>query len=179
MEATYLHIIDKKTKIQKYQTICLGLQSFLGFPGGSDCTESAPMQETHVRSLDLPDPLEKDMATQSSILAWKIPRTGEHGSLQSTGSQRIGHGLGTKLPPPQFLSRKAVKQNPDFAPKCILFLPHHPGQVWSLGKLTSQAVNFGSLEVRPSSADVYKAGYLTAGYFQWILTSSPFSFPVF
>ena len=47
------------------------------------------MQETHVRSLDLPDPLEKGMAAQSSILAWKIPRTGEHGSLQSTGHKEL------------------------------------------------------------------------------------------
>ena len=49
------------------------------------------MQETWVQSLDWEDPLEKGMATHSSILAWVIPWTEEPGGLQSTGSQRIGH----------------------------------------------------------------------------------------
>ena len=44
-----------------------------------------------VRSLGWEDPLEKEMATHSSILAWKIPWTGEAGGLQSMGSQRVGH----------------------------------------------------------------------------------------
>ena len=48
------------------------------------------MQETRVLSLVREDPLEKEMATQSSILAWKIPGTEEPGGLQSTGSQRVG-----------------------------------------------------------------------------------------
>ena len=48
-------------------------------------------QETQVRSLGREDPLEKGMATHSSILAWKIPRTEEPGRLQSMGSQRVGH----------------------------------------------------------------------------------------
>ena len=47
--------------------------------------------ETQVPSLDQEDPLEKRMATQSSILAWRIPRTEEAGRLQSLGSQRVGH----------------------------------------------------------------------------------------
>ena len=45
------------------------------------------MQETQVRSLDGEDPLEKEMATHSSILAWRISRTEEPGGLQSMGSQ--------------------------------------------------------------------------------------------
>ena len=45
------------------------------------------MQETQVRSLGQKDPLEKDMATHSSILAWRIPGTEELGRLQSMGSQ--------------------------------------------------------------------------------------------
>ena len=45
------------------------------------------MQETPVQSLGQEDPLEKEMATHSSILAWKIPRTEELDGLQSTGSQ--------------------------------------------------------------------------------------------
>ena len=48
------------------------------------------MRETRVRSLDQEDPLEKEMATHSSILAWRIPWTLEPGRLQSTGSQRVG-----------------------------------------------------------------------------------------
>ena len=49
------------------------------------------MQETWVRSLGREDPLEKEMATHSSILAWRIPWTEEPGGLQSMGSQRVGH----------------------------------------------------------------------------------------
>ena len=49
------------------------------------------MQETWVRSLGWEDPLEKEMAAHSSILAWKIPWTVEPGRLPSMGSQRVGH----------------------------------------------------------------------------------------
>ena len=49
------------------------------------------MWETWVRSLSGEDLLEKEMATRSSILAWKIPWTEKPGGLQSTGSQRVGH----------------------------------------------------------------------------------------
>ena len=49
------------------------------------------VQETWVRSLGWEDPLEKEMATHSSILAWKISSTEEPGGLQSMGSQRVGH----------------------------------------------------------------------------------------
>ena len=49
------------------------------------------MQETWVRSLVGEDPLEKEMATHSSILAWRIPWTEEPGRLQSMGSQKGGH----------------------------------------------------------------------------------------
>ena len=47
------------------------------------------MQEMQVRSLGWEDPLEEEMTTHSSILAWRIPRTEEPGGLQSTGSQRV------------------------------------------------------------------------------------------
>ena len=57
------------------------------------------MQETRVQSLDHEDPLEKEMATQSSILAWKIPWVEEPGRLQSMGSQRVGHDWVTSLFP--------------------------------------------------------------------------------
>ena len=49
------------------------------------------MRETQVRSLGQEDPLEKEMATHSSILAWKIPWMEELGRLQSLGLQRVGH----------------------------------------------------------------------------------------
>ena len=47
------------------------------------------MQETQARSLDQEDPLEKEMATHASILAWEIPWTDDPGELQSMGSQRV------------------------------------------------------------------------------------------
>ena len=49
------------------------------------------MQETRVRSLGREDHLEKEMATHSSTLAWRIPWREEPGRLQSIGSQRVGH----------------------------------------------------------------------------------------
>ena len=49
------------------------------------------MRETWVQSLGREDLLEKEMATYTSILAWKIPWTEEPGRLQSMGSQRVGH----------------------------------------------------------------------------------------
>ena len=49
------------------------------------------MQETWVRSLGWEDPLEKEIATHSSSLAWKIPWMEEPGRLQPMGSQRVGH----------------------------------------------------------------------------------------
>ena len=55
------------------------------------------MQETWVQSLGREDPLEKEMATHSSTLAWKIPRTEECGRLQSMGLQRIRHDWVTSL----------------------------------------------------------------------------------
>ena len=61
------------------------------FWGASD-RNLLPMQETQemwVRSQDREDPLEKEMATHSSILVWEIPWTEEPGRLQSTGPQRV------------------------------------------------------------------------------------------
>ena len=49
------------------------------------------MRETWVQSLSQEDPLEKEMATHSSIPAWRIPWTEEPGGLQSTGLQTVGH----------------------------------------------------------------------------------------
>ena len=58
------------------------VQSVKNMPGG---------QETRVRFLGQEDPLEKEMATHSSIFAWKIPGPEETGGLQSMGSQRVRH----------------------------------------------------------------------------------------
>ena len=55
------------------------------------------MQETWVQSLSWENPLEKEKATHSSTLAWKIPWTEEPGRLQSMGSQRVGHDRATSL----------------------------------------------------------------------------------
>ena len=56
-----------------------------------------PMWETQVRFLGQEDSLEKEMATHSTILAWRIPWTEEPGRLQSTGSQRVRHDWATSL----------------------------------------------------------------------------------
>ena len=66
---------------------------FRGFPGGS-LIKILPANAGDVGSiLGQDDPLEEEMASHSSILAWRIPWTGEPGRLQSTGSQRVGHDL--------------------------------------------------------------------------------------
>ena len=62
----------------------------LDFPGGSSSKTSA-------YNSCWEDPLEKEMATQASILAWRIPQMEEPGRLQSVGSQRVGHDLMTLL----------------------------------------------------------------------------------
>ena len=61
----------------------------MGYAGGSVVENLPVMQETQVRPLDREDPLEKEMATHSSILAWEIPWTEEPGGLQSMGSERV------------------------------------------------------------------------------------------
>ena len=68
---------------------------FKGFPGGSVKDPSAK-QEMQVWSLGQEDPLEGEIETYCSILAWEIPGTEEPGGLQSMGSQRAGHDLVTK-----------------------------------------------------------------------------------
>ena len=62
-----------------------------GFPGAQMVKRLPAMQEAQVRSLGREDLLEKEMATHSSTLAWKIPWMEEPGRLQSMGLQRAGH----------------------------------------------------------------------------------------
>ena len=68
------------------------------------------MQETWVRSLRQGDPLEKEMTTHSSILAWRIPQTEEPGRLQSMGSQRARHNWATKHSTEHFSCHRLGKQ---------------------------------------------------------------------
>ena len=70
------------------------------------------MQETSVQSLGREDPLEKEMATYSSILAWEIPWRMEPGGLQSMGRKSVRHGLVTK----QQLFRQRLKYLKLFSP---------------------------------------------------------------
>ena len=71
------------------------LSCLRGFPGSSAALEARvvkhppAMQETRVQSLSLEGPLEKGMATRSSIIAWKSPGTEETGRLQSVGLQKV------------------------------------------------------------------------------------------
>ena len=67
-----------------------------GFPGGSDGKESASNVGDSGLSPGWDDPLEKEMATHASILAWEIPWTEESGWLQSMGSRRVGYNLATE-----------------------------------------------------------------------------------
>ena len=63
----------------------------MSFPDVQTVKNLLAIWETWVRSLGREDPLEKGMATYSSVLAWRIPWTEKHGWLQSTGVQRVGH----------------------------------------------------------------------------------------
>ena len=73
------------------QAILVSLNFKLGFPGRSVVKNLSAVQETWVQCLGQEDPLEKGMATHSSILAWKIPWTEEPGRLPSMALQRVGH----------------------------------------------------------------------------------------
>ena len=67
-------------------------QTYYGVSLVAQMVKNLPaMQKTWVRSLGWEDPLEKGMATHSSILAWKIPQTEVPGRLQSMGSHRVEH----------------------------------------------------------------------------------------
>ena len=79
--ASGLFVTTRKVK-KYYQTASLVAQRLKRLP---------PMRETRVRSLGREDPLEKEMATHSSTLAWRIPWREEPGRLQSMGSPRVGH----------------------------------------------------------------------------------------
>ena len=71
------------------------LTAIVGFPGGSVVKNPPVKQKTQVCFLGREDPLEKEMATNSYILAWEIPWTQPSGRLQSMESQRVGCDLAT------------------------------------------------------------------------------------
>ena len=77
---------------QKHLPTWCSVMTYMDFPGGLVVKNSPAVWETWVRSLGQEDPLEKEMAIHSSVLAWRIPRMEKPSRLQSTGSQRVGHG---------------------------------------------------------------------------------------
>ena len=89
------HLLPLNTEIKPFAFHACYLE-ILGFPGGSAVKNPLPIQEIQVQSLGQEDLLEEEMATHSSILAWKTPRTEEPGGLQSMGSQKGRHELATK-----------------------------------------------------------------------------------
>ena len=77
-----------------YQFLCIShVQNIYTNMVAQTVKNPPSMQETWVQSLGWKDPLEKEMATHSSILAWEIPWTEEPGGLQSVGSQKSQTGL--------------------------------------------------------------------------------------
>ena len=78
----------------------------MGFPSGPVVKNPSATQETRVRSLGWEESLEEEMATHSSILAWRIPWTEAPGGLRSMESQRVRHDSGTKQQPRESLGRK-------------------------------------------------------------------------
>ena len=77
----------------RWEVVCLKSALMRASPGGSVVKNSPAEQGTWVQSLGGEDPLEKEMATHSSILAWRIPWTEEPGGPQSVESQRVGTRL--------------------------------------------------------------------------------------
>ena len=91
------------------------------------------VQETWVRSLGWEDPLKKEMATHSSILAWRIPWTVEPGRLESMGLQRVGHDRVTNaftFLQAHFWKSEKIIRKPDQLLQvelcCILWHTHAP-----------------------------------------------------
>ena len=80
---------DAQSGVRRRKYCLQASDSFLGFPTGSVVENPPAMQDMWVGSLGLEDPLEKEMAVQSSILDWEIPWTEEPVWLQFMGSQRV------------------------------------------------------------------------------------------
>ena len=80
-------VTDENNKIVYLEIV------YVGFPGSSNGKESAcnAGDQGSIPGISREDPLEKGMATHSSVLAWRIPGAGEPGGLPSMGSHRVGH----------------------------------------------------------------------------------------
>ena len=107
-----------------------------------------PKQEAYIQSLDQKDPLEKEMATHSSILAWKNPSTEELGGLQSMRSQKVRHGWAHAAQP---LNQRSFPKKSSYDQ----FVPHGPVSCASWHSLLPEMVlyhlfcNFVSWECKP------------------------------
>ena len=86
-----------KSKYDHWSFLCIYYATFWASLVAQRLKRLPAMRETWVQSLGQEDPLEKEMATHSSILAWRIPWMEEPGGLQSTGLQRVGHNWATSL----------------------------------------------------------------------------------
>ena len=113
---------DKKFTGLKVRCGCWHLRSLLHVKTSlvAQTVKCLPiMQKVWVRSLGWEDPLEKEMATHSSTLAWKIPWTEKHGRLlQSMGSQRVRHDWGTSLTHSTLKKKKNSTVQPSWLPPC-------------------------------------------------------------
>ena len=89
--SSFHYLILWSFTLDKHQDYFHKVSILTGFPGGSEIKNLPAMQEIHVRSQGREDPLEKGMATHSSITAWRIPWTEEAGGLQPIGSRRAEH----------------------------------------------------------------------------------------
>ena len=89
-------LVYQRSKLEELGKIPSFAKQNDGFLVAQTVRNLPAMQETRVWSLGWEDSLEKRMATHSSILAWKIPRTEESGGLQHMGQQRVGHNWASK-----------------------------------------------------------------------------------
>ena len=102
-----------------------------------------PVREARVQSLGREDPLEKETATHSSILAWRIPWWEEHGRLQSTGSHRVKIGLSTSLSLSHFV------HNITALPWFIIFIFNFPASTWICWNIATYLVFSVLLDIFP------------------------------
>ena len=83
--------LTRRTFVGKVMSLLLSMLSRLTSLVAQTVKYLPAMRETQIQSLGREDPLEKGMATHSSILAWRFPWTEEPGGLESVGSKRVGH----------------------------------------------------------------------------------------